>query len=164
MTQGAAPDRIESTQHVGQGAGEQAPGAEPTRTESPKKGSALKVALIAAAVLVVAILGIRLVNTLSVSPLEKAAEACELPKLIVLADEGKTMMLHVAGEDGREFGDVTIDEVACILSETDVPTSVVSHIDSTRALDGQQTAEWGKIAARWSYHPSSGLNLVLTTR
>ena len=162
MTQGAEPDGIESTQHIGQGAGEQSPGA--TRAESPKKGSALKVALTAVAVLAVAILGIRLVNTLSVSPLAKAAEACELPKLIVLADEGKTMMLHVAGEDGREFGDVTIDEVACILSETDVPTSVVSHIDSTRALDGQQTAEWGKIAARWSYHPSSGLNLVLTTR
>ena len=42
-----------------------------------------------------------------------------------------------------------------------VPSYVVSHIDSTRALDGQQVDEWDGISARWTFHPESGLHLVL---
>ena len=88
---------------------------------------------------------------------ETAAEACELAPVLVVADKGKT--LTTAGESGVSYTD--IEDVACVLAKLEVPSYVVSHIDSTRALDGQQTDEWDGISARWTYHPEDGLHLVL---
>ena len=88
-----------------------------------------------------------------------AAEACELVPLLVVADKGTTLTLTTAGESGVSYTD--IEDVACVLAKLEVPSYVVSHIDSTRALDGQQTDEWDGISARWTYHPEDGLHLVL---
>ena len=90
---------------------------------------------------------------------ETAAEACELVPLLVVADKGTTLTLTTAGESGVSYTD--IEDVACVLAKLEVPSYVVSHIDSTRALDGQQTDEWDGISARWTFHPESGLHLVL---
>ena len=90
---------------------------------------------------------------------ETAAEACELASLLVVADKGATLTLTTAGESGVSYTD--IEDVACVLTELEVPSYVVSHIDSTRALDGQQTDKWDGISARWTYHPEDGLHLVL---
>ena len=90
---------------------------------------------------------------------EAAAEACELVPLLVVADKGATLTLTTAGESGVSYTD--IEDVACVLTKLEVPSYVVSHIDSTRALDGQQTDEWDGISARWTYHPEDGLHLVL---
>ena len=90
---------------------------------------------------------------------ETAAEACELVPLLVVADKGATLTLTTAGESGVSYTD--IEDVACVLAKLEVPSYVVSHIDSTRALDGQQTDEWDGISARWTFHPESGLHLVL---
>ena len=90
---------------------------------------------------------------------EAAAEACELVPLLVVADKGTTLTLTTAGESGVSYTD--IEDVACVLAKLEVPSYVVSHIDSTRALDGQQTDEWDGISARWTYHPEDGLHLVL---
>ena len=90
---------------------------------------------------------------------EAAAEACELVPLLVVADKGATLTLTTAGESGVSYTD--IEDVACVLAKLEVPSYVVSHIDSTRALDGQQTDEWDGISARWTYHPEDGLHLVL---
>ena len=86
---------------------------------------------------------------------ERAAEACELAPVLVVADKGKTLTLTTAAS----YTD--IEDVACVLAKLEVPSYVVSHIDSTRALDGQQTDEWDGISARWTYHPEDGLHLVL---
>ena len=56
------------------------------------------------------------------------------------------------------------DSVACILMHLQAPNHVIAHIDSTRALDGQQTAEWDDLAARWTYHPSAGLTLTIVDK
>ena len=90
---------------------------------------------------------------------ERVAEACELVPLLVVADKGATLTLTTAGESGVSYTD--IEDVACVLAKLEVPSYVVSHIDSTRALDGQQTDEWDGISARWTYHPEDGLHLVL---
>ena len=92
---------------------------------------------------------------------ETAAEACELVPLLVVADKGTTLTLTTAGKSGKSASYTDIEDVACVLTELEVPSYVVSHIDSTRALDGQQTDEWDGISARWTYHPEDGLHLVL---
>ena len=92
---------------------------------------------------------------------EAAAEACELAPLLVVTDEGKTLTLTTAGKSGKSASYTDIEDVACVLTKLEVPSYVTSHIDSTRALDGQQTDEWDGISARWTYHPEDGLHLVL---
>ena len=92
---------------------------------------------------------------------ERAAEACELAPVLVVADKGKTLTLTTAGKSGKSASYTDIEDVACVLAKLEVPSYVVSHIDSTRALDGQQTDEWDGISARWTYHPEDGLHLVL---
>ena len=92
---------------------------------------------------------------------ETAAEACELVPLLVVADKGTTLTLTTAGKSGKSASYTDIEDVACVLTELEVPSYVTSHIDSTRALDGQQTDEWDGISARWTFHPESGLHLVL---
>ena len=93
--------------------------------------------------------------------LEKAADACNLMTLLIVGDEGKTLTLTTAGKSGKSASYTDIEDVACVLTELEVPSYVTSHIDSTRALDGQQTDEWDGISARWTFHPESGLHMVL---
>ena len=93
--------------------------------------------------------------------LEKAADTCNLMTLLIVSDEGKTLTLTTAGKSGKSASYTDIEDVACVLTELEVPSYVVSHIDSTRALDGQQTDEWDGISARWTFHPEDGLHLVL---
>ena len=76
-----------------------------------------------------------------------------------VADQGKTLIFDTKGKDNGKGHDMA--DVACVLRLLLIPQAVVSHIDTTRALDGQQTDEWEGISARWSYHPDSGLHLTL---
>ena len=86
---------------------------------------------------------------------------------------GGLALTHSAGHNGNERrrsaknhkttagGNPHRDRRKRVLTELEVPCYVTSHIDSTRALDGQQTDEWDGISARWTFHPESGLHLVL---
>ena len=44
------------------------------------------------------------------------------------------------------------------------PDYVFDLIGTTRALDGRQTESWGKFRATWSYHPDSGLQLLIVVQ
>ena len=48
----------------------------------------------------------------------------------------------------------------CVLNALDVPTRVRDHINSTRALDGQQTETWDDLNARWTFHPDHGAGIT----
>lgn len=88
---------------------------------------------------------------------ERVAGECAMSSAV--ADHGRTLIFDTKGEsDGKGHA---MSDVACVLRLLLIPQAVVSHIDSTRALDGQQTDSWEGINARWSYHPGSGLNLTL---
>ena len=95
--------------------------------------------------------------------LADASSTCELNFTTgaTLGDGGRTLMLDTKGEE--DSSGVSIEKVACVLSTVDTPDAVISALDSTRALDGRQHANWDNIDAEWSYHPNSGLNLILTT-
>lgn len=62
-----------------------------------------------------------------------AADSCNLEER--LTDEGSSMTLDVGGASP-----VTVDDVSCILNSSEAPQHVRDHIESTRALDGQQFA------------------------
>jgi len=74
-----------------------------------------------------------------------------------LTDKGKTLALdHVF----KYF--VSDAEFACVTSKIGMPSSVRSKMSMTRALDGIQSAKFGKISADWSYHPDDGLTVTFT--
>jgi len=100
------------------------------------------------------------------SALELASAECLTGAIAVEADN-ITLVLDMAvtlydGSLNYDTGDVTFEEITCVLGELNAPTSVTARMDSTRALDGMQDAEWGKFAASWTYHPDAGLDVIIT--
>ena len=83
------------------------------------------------------------------------ADSCQVGRAI--ADGGTSLLL----DTGYSDDEVTMEELACVLIALDTPEYVIDHIESTRALDGQQTDDWGDFSARWTYHPDSGIQMSL---
>jgi hypothetical protein len=73
-------------------------------------------------------------------------------------DAGRTLSIDGMGAEhvGADF-----DTIKCILDELGAPQSVWARMENTRALDGTQDATWGSFTARWTYHPESGIQIVI---
>ncbi|MCW3817887.1 hypothetical protein ONA91_25895 [Micromonospora sp. DR5-3] len=95
------------------------------------------------------------------SPLTLAKEKCgtSLADYAVLGDGGGTLTLH---GDGKESSGLSFSTLECYWSELKMPDSVKQEVLATRALDGRQSGDWDGIHASWSYHPDSGLQMVIT--
>lgn len=92
-----------------------------------------------------------------------AANACMRGH--ITTDEGTSLTLDTKGNDeGNGKVHDEIEDVSCMLTELDAPEYIAQHINSTRALDGQQTDEWDDIEARWTYHPDDGLQITFIDR
>ena len=111
-------------------------------------------------------------ETIAKTLLEKTLYCLSADTKVKPGDGGQTLVLDGMSADeavGEKIdpSKVTVAQEACVLHALQVPDAVVSHIDSTRALDGQQTDQWTSsdqtVKARWTYHPKSGLDLTLTT-
>lgn len=92
----------------------------------------------------------------------RASHSCHLDGSAygTLGDGGYTITMK-GRPDGKTAG-LDVTDMACVLRAVSVPDSVVSQMDSTRALDGMQKASWDKFAASWTYHPDNGLRIILT--
>ncbi len=96
------------------------------------------------------------------SAIPQAVEACFATDMegVSAMDDGQSLNMQTAGNDSSG---TTITTVVCVLDELGAPQSLYSKIDSTRALDGTKSAEWPGFTASWSYHPDSGLNVIVET-
>lgn len=109
------------------------------------------------AILVVAVLAIAGWSSGRPSAIESAAATCSAASNV--QDDGSAISFDTKGDE--DLGGDTITEVVCVLSALDIPQHIISHMDSTRALDGQQTDDWKGFTARWSYHPNTGMRLTV---
>lgn len=75
-------------------------------------------------------------------------------------DDGASLDINSAGND---VSGVSGTDIACVAQGLDMPQSVIARMNSTRALDGTQNAEWSGFTASWTYHPDSGLNIIIET-
>jgi len=73
-----------------------------------------------------------------------------------LDEDGRGLFLDGAGD---ESVGLVISDLSCAIMSVGVPDSVVSRMDSTTSLMGQQEATFDGITVRWSYHPNNGLDL-----
>jgi len=78
-----------------------------------------------------------------------------------LADEQTTLILDTQGAE--DVAGLDYATVSCVMSRLGTPERVVRAMESTRALDGRITDSWDVFTASWSYHPDSGLDLVIST-
>jgi len=76
-----------------------------------------------------------------------------------LGDAGESLTLDGAGDE--DFTGLPYSAVACVLNELEVPDATLNLVETTRALDGRQTASWDGFDATWSYHPDTGMNVTL---
>ncbi|MDI1465020.1 hypothetical protein QEZ54_29025 [Catellatospora sp. KI3] len=96
------------------------------------------------------------------SPLEKAARQCANGnRFVTIGDGGKTLMFNTQGE---ERDGVSITTLECFLRELEVSDAIIAEIDTTRALDGRQTGDWGDYHGSWTYHPDNGLQMIVTMK
>lgn len=73
-----------------------------------------------------------------------------------LDSDGRGLFLDGAGD---ESAGLAISDLTCAILSLEVPDSVISRMDSTTSLMGQQEATFDGITTRWSYHPSNGLDI-----
>lgn len=77
---------------------------------------------------------------------------------LYVTDEGSTLILRTEGEESAGASFLVL---WCVYDHLDMPEAITSRIGSTRALDGTQTGTWDAYSASWTYHPNSGLNLII---
>jgi hypothetical protein len=122
-------------------------------------GPIKKVLAVVGLVLIVVIVFGTAYNYLKDDPFGEVSEKCGHSGISV-ADGGDTLV--VDGKGGDDLIGADINDIVCVLDALKMPTSVRSEITATRALDGRQQGTWGDYRASWSYHPDTGLNLVVT--
>ncbi len=98
-----------------------------------------------------------------------AVHHCDWPQGVEVVDDGAGLLIDGESdsqsfrhESGDEPEAASIEDIACLLSKLDTPDTVASRMDSTRALDGTQTATWDGNTATWTYHPDNGLDIVIS--
>lgn len=98
------------------------------------------------------------------NPFKNAIEVCGLEGApgVELADDDKTLEIDTEGDE--DYFGASYDDLACMVSELDFPSRVITRMDNTRALDGQLTDEFDGLVLYWSYHPDTGINLIVNLK
>ncbi|QYM76918.1 hypothetical protein [Leucobacter luti] len=131
-------------------------GLQPKKSKKPLIiGIAAGAVLLATAAITIPLV---LANNARSTQFKDAADEC------LIGRDAYTVM-----DDGNsiEFSGATLsygasgEEVFCFLKELEAPESLETKIGQTRSLDGTREATWGDFAAQWTYHPDSGLNLLI---
>ncbi|TFC16547.1 hypothetical protein [Cryobacterium glucosi] len=101
------------------------------------------------------------ISTLAATtPMTDAATACHVTgnASITVGDKGQSISMK---SSGAKSAGAKMTDLACVFTQLEAPDSMISRIDSTRALDGRQTATWKDYSASWGYHPDNGLDIVI---
>lgn len=95
-------------------------------------------------------------------------------KAVSVGDSGGSLAVTAFSGDPLSPSLRQPEQLDCLLEGIQTPDHVTRSMDTTRALDGRQDASWdflapegdaawdGQVSAEWSYHPDSGMNLIVT--
>lgn len=85
----------------------------------------------------------------------------DISEWVTVAGDGSYLKLDTNPDDGFDYYEFTPYELIYNIHDIlRVPDSVVERMNSTRAIDGIQTAETLKLRISWSYHPDNGLEII----
>jgi hypothetical protein len=134
--------------------------APPPASPGPNARRLSRPLIIAASVALVAVVGGLAWLVFAGSPLESAKQACAPDSAYaVIGDGGDSLVLR---SEGRRASGLSAAELRCFMAELEVTDAIMNELGTTRALDGRQGADWDGYHATWTYHPDSGLAMVVT--
>jgi len=94
--------------------------------------------------------------------IDQAVETCAMDtEGFTVLNEGSAISLNTKGKDYSDTGTSNLFAYYCMLNELGVPETTQEKMDHTRALDGTQSDSWDSLKASWSYHPDSGVNVLI---
>jgi len=97
-------------------------------------------------------------NTAAQEALTAAVDECGLGRSPFVQVDDAGLMLD--GEVVSGLG-VSYDDTMCVLSELDIPRSLVMRMDNTNANMGSVDGEWGPYRATWSNDPDTGFDVFV---
>lgn len=101
-------------------------------------------------------------STLNQSIIDEAVETCGMDaEGYTVLDGGAAIELDTAGKDYSDSGTSNFVAYYCMLNQLGVPETTQQKMGRTRALDGTQSDSWDSLTASWSYHPDSGVNVLI---
>jgi hypothetical protein len=132
--------------------------SQPNSQVAVSKDLLMKVGAGAAALVVVLGLVFFVVGNRSDSRLSDAVASCgvEGTSGITFAEDGQSLVFDGKGEDDYIGGDY--NDVECLLTALEAPSTVWAQMLQTSSVDGQQEFDFDGINVSWSYHPNSGLD------
>lgn len=80
--------------------------------------------------------------------------------VLSLEDNATTIIIDTKGQDEDILALGSLN-AGCILIELEAPERVKQSVKSTRAMDGRMSGAWGEYSAQWSYHPDSGMDMII---
>ena len=101
---------------------------------------------------------------------EEVLESCEVSE-DALGDGGKTLQLDGAGKDDRSLrdgemvtspGKLSASDLGCALGTIGTSDAAIARMESTRAMDGMQEFAEDGFTYVWTFHPDSGLDIIVT--
>ena len=94
-----------------------------------------------------------------VLPLQEAWLACHSGTgggTLSVADEGRTLVIDTKSSSGPTEG------LVCALASLETSKSIVAQLQHAAALTGIQQADDNGLHYQFSYHPDTGINMVIT--
>lgn len=82
------------------------------------------------------------------------------PTDITVGDGGSTLLIDHQGED--ETVGASFEDLVCVLAELGVSDSAIAQMGSTSAMDGRQSVSWDGYEASFTYHPDTGMDMIVT--
>lgn len=101
-------------------------------------------------------------GALNQSIIEQSVETCGIDaEGYTILDGGSAIELDTQGEESFDSGTTNFTAYYCMLNQLGVPEVTQQKMGRTRALDGTQSDSWDSLKASWSYHPDSGVNVLI---
>lgn len=106
--------------------------------------------------------GAGIAGGLNQKKIDQAVETCAIDSEgFTVMNDGSAISLNTKGKDYTDTGTSNFLAYYCMLNELGVPETTQEKMDHTRAMDGAQSDTWDSLKASWSYHPDSGVNVVI---
>lgn len=89
-----------------------------------------------------------------------AVDGSSLGTGVMLSSDNRSITVDTKPSDYSASESSILRAIVELNEYLDLPDSLLSRMDTTRAIDGTQTATYGDITVTWNYHPDNGLNII----
>jgi hypothetical protein len=94
------------------------------------------------------------------SALLEGAHTCHVADNMYIDYDKDTDTMYVDGADDAGMSGIKMGHLACLLvTGLDLPDPIISRMENTTSLMGEQEGHWGDYTVAWSYHPDNGLDI-----